>query len=886
MFSDLHFRLRRLFRQRSIEAELEDELRFHVEQQTEKYIRSGVPPDEAARQARLAFGGREQIKEACRESHGVYLLEGLLQDIRYGLRSLRKSPGFTAVAVLTLALGLGANTAIFSVVRGVLLAPLPYEQPDRLMLVFQNNLTLKRLTDISYPDFLDWQRDARSFQQMAGVGWWDYDLTTLGPAEHVEGRLVSAGLFSTLGVKLELGREFSPEEDHHGGPPAVILSDRLWRSRFNARSEALGAVITLAGVDYNVVGVLPQDFRLIGGEADVYTPLGQADPMIFDDRTQHAVLCIGRLRPVVSATQAETEMNAVQSQLDRLYPAADSGLGAALKPLKQEFVGGVRGTLLMLLGAVGIVLLIACANVANLLLARSAARTREFAIRAALGATRSRIVRQLITESILLSLAGGAAGLAIAELGLKAALAAMPGMLPRSDNIGLNGLVLLVTCATSIAVGILFGLTPSLRTSKADLQSGLSPGARGTPHAHYREQNALVVVQMALTLVLLVAAGLLFRTIRHLWVVDPGFTTQHVVTFKIGLSPAATRTAEKTRIAYQQLLGRIREIPSVQAADLTVLVPLGQHVNLGPFWVDSQKPASMAEAPRALYYWTGPDYLRTMEIPLLRGRYFTASDSLQSEPVVVIDTVLARRYFGNQDPVGKAMMVPHWGTVRVIGVVGHVQHWGLEVHDTFTENQIYAPFYQLPDQWLPSFYQEVTFTVRTPMDLATVLPQIKAAVYGGGNDQTVYAVQTIRQLVSVSMSSQRFPMVLLGTFAGLALLLASIGIYGAISYSMTQRTQEIGVRMALGANRGDIVGMVILQGLRLALIGILLGGIAALVLARSVPSFSRLLSGVGASDPLTFFSVALALTGVAVLACYLPARRAMRLDPMVALRYQ
>jgi predicted permease len=546
----------------------------------------------------------------------------------------------------------------------------------------------------------------------------------------------------------------------------------------------------------------------------------------------------------------------------------------------------VCGTLLLLLGAVGIVLLIACANVANLLLARSAARTREFAIRSALGASGARIVRQLLAESVLLSLAGGTLGLLLAKWGVRPVLAALPGSLPRSENIGVNLSVLSFALLASVAVGILFGLAPALQSSQTDLQASLKAGGRGATSPHHRTQSSLVIVQVALTLVLLVGAGLLFRTIRRLWEVNPGFDARHLIAFNVGLSPSANKTVAGMRVAYQQLIERIRNIPGVKAAELTILFPLSEHQNIGPFWVGSQEPPSSALAPRALYYWTGPDYLRTMEIPLLQGRYFTAADTASSQPVVLIDTALAQAYFPDKDPVGQAMTIPHWGPVRIIGVVGHVRHWGLDERDAYTQNQIYASLNQLQGDWAPLFYRRLTVVVSTPLDAAAVMPAIKAAVYGASGDQTIYGVQVIQQSLAQSLSSQRFPMILLGVFAGLALLLASIGIYGVISYSVVQRVHEIGIRMALGAERRDVFRMVIGQGLRLALAGVAIGAAAALILARRLSSFSHLLYGVGAGDPITFMAISAVLIGVAILACYIPARRAMKVDPMVALRYE
>ncbi|HEX4808865.1 MAG TPA: ABC transporter permease [Bryobacteraceae bacterium] len=810
-------------------------------------------------------------------------------DLRYACRSLRNSFGFAAAAVLTLALGIGANSAIFSVVRGVLLAPLPFIEPDRLVVVRENSLTLKREMSVSYPDFQDWQRNSRSFQQIAGIVFQGVDLTSPGSPEHLDGEATSAGFFSTLGVKLMLGRDFSLAEDRRHGAPVAIISNRLWRDRFASSTTALGRSITLNGIDYTIIGVLPREFRLWADATnkDVYLPIGQSDSPFVNDRTIHPGMeCVARLKPGVMLSQARAEMDAVQDHLNQLYPAADRGVGTDIVPLKQEIVGDVGQTLLMLLGAVALVLLIACANVANLLLARSVGRARELAVRAALGASRARIASQLVAESVLLSLAGGVLGLLAAKWALSPALAVVAASLPRSGNIGVDIPVLLFTFGVSIVVGILFGLAPVLKSSTEDLHASLKEGGRGSAGGHHHAQHVLVVVQIALTLVLLTGASLLFRTIRNLWNVNPGFNTQHIVTFKVGLSPSLTKRPSSTRIAYQQLTERIRQIPGVQAADFTALVPLTHFGNGGPFWAGPQSPVSISEAPRAEFYWTGPDYVRTMEIPLLRGRYFTPEDTTKSDPVVVIDSVLAHAYYPDRDPVGQTITIPHWGVARIVGVVAHVRHWALDDSNLYTQNQIYASFNQLADNFVPAFVGDLTVTVRTDLSTAAVMPGIKAAVYGTGSGQAVYAVRSMRQIVSESMSSQRFPMILLSAFAGLALVLASVGIYGVISYSMTQRVREIGIRMALGAVKGEVLRMVISQGLGLAIAGIAIGIVVSLILTRALSSFSHLLYGVGASDPLTFIAVSLVLISAALLACYIPARRATLVDPMVALRHE
>jgi predicted permease len=808
--------------------------------------------------------------------------------IGLAVRTLARSPGFAIIAILTLALGIGANTAIFSVVEAVVLAPLPFAQPDRLVWVRETSMSLKREMSVSYPDFHDWQIQAGSFQQMAAVRYLGSDLTSPGKPEHVDGDQISARFFSTLGVKLALGREFSPEEDRHNGAPVAVISNRLWKNRFAGNPNALGTTIILDGVGYTIIGVLPSEFHLwiSANDADVYTPLGRGDPFFINDRTVHSVLCIARLKPGVTITRASAEMSGIENRLRQIYPAADRGVDADVLPLQQEIVGDARQTLLLLLGAVGLVLLIACANVANLLLARSVARTREFAIRLALGAGRARIVRQLVSESVLLSLAGGVLGLVLAKWAMSPALTAMAGALPRGDRIGVNIPVLVFTFAVSMVVGILFGLAPALKGANTDLQPGLKEGTRGSAGGRHRAQRVLVVVQMALTLVLLTGASLLFRTIHNLWQVNPGFDTEHLITFKVGLSPSASSTGAAMRATYQQLMDRIRQVPGVQSADLTTLVPLSHSSNAGPFWIGNVEPNYVSEAPRALYYETGPDYLRAMGLPLLRGRFFTPEDTTRSEPVIVIDSALARSYFPNRNPVGETITVGHWRPARIIGVVAHVRHWGLGDPDLYTQNQIYISFYQLPDESVPLFRGDITITVRTPLDTAAVVDAIKPVVYGADSGQPIYDVRTMREIVARSMTSERFIMILLGAFAGLALLLASTGIYGVVSYATAQRVREIGIRMALGAQTPAIFRMVIGQGVRLALSGLAAGVIAALILTRVLSSFSHLLYGVSAGDPLTFLSLSLGLTAVAVLACYVPARRAAKVDPIVALRYE
>jgi predicted permease len=812
---------------------------------------------------------------------------GFRQDVRYALRQLRRSPGFTAVAVVTLALGIGANTAIFSVVESVVLAPLHYFQPDRLVMIWENNPRFPRVFD-SYPNFQDWQRSAHSFQMMAAFREQGVDLTSLGSAAHLQADQISAGFFSTLGVKLALGREFTAQEDQQGGPPAVVISNHLWRERFAGDREILGKTVTIDGVNYSIIGVAPPGFRL-DAEADVYTPLGQLDPLILKNRRSHdGIFTLARLQPRVSIFQSQAEMSTIQNRLDQTYPTDNRELGVYVEPLKQAIVGDTSQTLTLLLGVVALVLLIACANIASLLLARSAARNREFAIRMALGANRLRVVRQLLTESIILSLAGASLGTLIAFFGVTSILPLMPGVLPRSQEVGINAPVLIYTLIISLLVGILFGLAPSLKTWNTDLQGSLKKGGHGFAGTHGRAQSSFVVMQVGLTLVLLVGAGLLFRTIVQLWNVDPGFDTRNVISFKVGISHSLTKTPADTRVAYQQLIERIRQIPGVEAAELTTAIPLAGQGGYLPFWLDSQKPESIQGAPRMGWFLTGPDYLRTMGMRLLQGRFLNDHDTTKSPCVAVIDSNFARKFFSDGKSIGHTITAGFaaFGPCAIVGVVNHVKYAGLNDGGVANGYQAYYSLSQDPDQWVPLNYPDASVILRTPLVAATIIPEVKTEIYHASSDQPVYNVQTMRQIIANSMAEQRFPMILLTGFAGLALLLASVGIYGMISYSVAQRVQEIGIRMALGADKGRVLRLFIGQELKLVLVGIALGVGAALILARTLSSLSRLLYGVEAGDPLTFVTASLVLIGVAAIAGYIPARRAAKIDPVVALRYE
>jgi predicted permease len=810
----------------------------------------------------------------------------LLQDIRYGIRNLLKTPGFTAVAILTLALGIGANSALFSVVNGVLLNPLPYPEPNQLISVYAKTSSFGN-SSITYLNFLDWQKNNRSFSVMSARRNDDLFLTGVGEGERVRGVMISADFFTVMGVNPIAGRTFRPEEDQVGAAPVALIGAGLWARKFGSDPNIVGKAITLSGKSYVVVGVIPASFSLYLNPSDVYIPIGQwNDPTFRDRKVSMGAHAFARLKPGVTLQQAQADMDVVARNLAAEYPEADKGMGIALVPLKQDMVGDIQPILLMLLGAVGFVLLIACANVANLLLARSTGRTREFAIRSALGAGRARVIRQLLTESVLLAIAGGGLGLLIAYSGTKAVMGTLPQALPRAHEVGLDFRVVLFTLGISLLVGTLFGLAPALKLSRSGVAETLKEGGRGSSGARHKTQSTFVAIELALALVLLVGAGLMIRSLTALWNVNPGFNPHNVLTFNTTLPPGLAQNPQGLRAVLHQIHGVLAAIPGVQAVSMQGgSMPMQGDSEL-PFWKEGQtKPASQDDMTEALFYLVEPEYLKAMGTPLLRGRFFTEQENEHAAPVVVIDEVFARKYYPNEDPIGKRINLAILDSQpEIIGIAGHVKHWGLDSDATATiQAQMYLPFMQIPDRLLPLVATSIGLVARTqgpPGDEANVIRTTMAQV---NSNEVVYGVQTMDEVVAGSLADRRFSMILLGVFALLALVLSSIGIYGVISYLVGQRTHEIGIRMALGAQRGDVLKLVLGQGMRMALVGVGIGLVAAIALTRLM---SKMLFSVSATDPITLIGVSVLLTVVALLACYIPARRAMRTDPIIALRYE
>jgi len=807
----------------------------------------------------------------------------LVQDFRFGLRMLVRNPGLAAVAMLALALGIGANTAIFSVVNSVLLRPLPYPEPNRLISVYYNTRDFS-YSSVSYPNLLDWRRENHSFSNLAGYRGDDVILTGAGQPEHLSCEYVTAAFFSVLGVTPRLGRDFLAQEDQKGSGGAVILRYGFWQRHFGGDPRILGKALTLNGRSFAVVGVLPSDFRF-RHFADVYIPISQWSSVELEERENHPGLyCVGRLKAGVTMAAAKAEMSSIASELGKLYPKSNAGRGITLVVMKDDVVGGIRNTLLLLLGAVACVLIIACANVANLLLARSAARKREFAIRAALGAGRKRVVRQLLTESVLLGLGGGALGVLLAYWGTRLVLAAMPDTLPRSEEIGIDGHVLLFTLGISILTGVLFGLAPAFKGARMSLQESLREGARGSGGGRHRVEGAFVVVEMALAVILLVGAGLLMQSIWRLWRVDTGFTTSHLLTAEVALSPTVMSSASSVRMAFRQMLARVSGIPGVRSAAITSLIPLGDSDSEIGFWPGTGPQPPEDQVHETLNFIVTPDYLQVMGIPLLKGRFITEQDTTASPTVAVVDEVFAQHYFPNQDPLGKQFSLMVLGPVQIVGVVGHVKHWGLDADDTAKiREEMYFPFTQIPDKFMSEIQVGAKLMVRTGPEPLSVVSAVRTQVAGPTDDQPIYSVRTMEQIISGSLAERRFTMLLLIIFASTALALAGVGIYGVMSYAVSRRTHELGVRFALGASRQTVLGLVLGEGMMLAGSGTILGLLGALALTRFMAS---LLYGVRPADPWTLMAVSLLLGAIAFVSCCVPAWRAARVDPMVALRYE
>ena len=871
-------------RERDLAAELESHLQMHVDDN----IRNGMSPEEARRAALMKLGGLEQTKEAVRDRRGIPFFEAAAQDARYAVRMLRKTPAFTSVAVLTLALGIGANTALFSVVNGVLLNPLPYPRADELVTLHESKPNFDA-GSLSYPNFRDWQKENRTFAAMAAMRRTTFTVTGRGEAEQARGLFVTSDFFPILGITPVAGRSFATGEDEIGARPIALVSADLGKRKFAGAGNAVGQTLVLDGSPFTVVGVIPAGFDLtLRSEVrpEIFLPIGQwGNTLLLNRGAGLGIHGIGRLRPGVSLAAAREDMSRVTRNLAAAYPDKDKGIGATLIPLKQQIVGEIRPFLFALLAAVGFVLLIACVNVANLLLARSTSRSREFGIRTALGAGRGRIVRQLLTESVLLSLTGGALGLFLASRGTKAAMRLLGSAVPGAASIGIDGRVLAFTTVVSLLAGMLFGLAPSLRSSRSPSQQALKEGGRGAIAARHRAQDVFVVLELAMALVLLIGAGLMIRTLSRLWSVDAGFDAKNLLTFNLSLPPSISAAPPATiRAALRELDAKLEAAPGVQASSYSwASFPLlGDDEAL--FWIDGQpKPANTNDMSWSLKYVVEPGYRKAMGLRLARGRFLERGDDEKAPFVAVVDDVFARTYFGSADPIGKRLNIDGFeAPATIVGLVGHVRQWGLDADDSQKlRAQIYMAGTQMPDAYVAGNASGMWIAIRSQGPPSLLGPGIRRLLQDDRSGQVVYGMKTMKDILSESLAARRYSMILLGAFAALALALSAIGIYGVVSFVVGQRKGEIGIRMAMGAQRGDILRLIVGQGGKLAAAGVGLGIVGAFALTRLM---SRLLFGVGTLDPVTFAGMALVLAAVAMLACYIPARAAARLDPIVVLR--
>lgn len=806
-------------------------------------------------------------------------MDSLRTDIQYALRSLSKRPTFTLIAVVTLALGIGANTAIFSAINALLLRPLPFPELDRVVAIW-DKVPSRGVTrnEVTVANYLDWQSQSQSFDQLALHRWWSANLTGIDPPERIQGFLVTANFFDALGMKPIMGRNFSAEENQPGKDAVAIISHSLWQRRFGGDPNIISKTITVNSIVRTVIGVMPERFNYPKG-SEVYAPLAMT-PELMRSRGDHSYYVVGRLKPGVSIESAQAELDGISARLEQQYPDTNKGWGAAVYPIVADTVRGYDTALWVMMGAVGFVLLIACANVANLMLARASGRQKEIALRAALGASRWRIVRQLLTESVIVALAGGVIGILVGFWGIDALRASNPGdaarFAPGWYQLGINLPVLVFTFALAIFSGIVFGLFPALQVSKPNLNDSLKEGSRQTSGSSHRMRSSLVVFEVALSLVLLVGAGLLARSFLSLLRTDPGFDPENVLTMNLVL-PAAKYKDRPSRAAfYQELVQRVKSTPGVQSAAVVNYIPLGGANSSDSYLVEGEPEPAAGNEHLGRYRVSTPDYFQTMGVSVVRGRGFTEQDKAGGAPVVVVNETLARKHWPDQEAIGKR--IRFYGPVdqnpwmEIVGVVKDVKH---ELTLTVT------PEYYLPHAQDP--WNAMVLVARTTVDPASLAPLLRQQVWSIDKDQPVYGVKTMHEVRSVSVAMYSFSSVMLAIFAGVALLLASVGIYGVMAFAVTQRTQEIGIRMALGARAVDVLKLIVRHGMKLALLGIAIGLAGSWALTRFIEG---LLVGVESTDLLTFSVVPLCLLVAALIACYLPARRATKVDPLEALRYE
>ncbi|HKP85379.1 MAG TPA: ABC transporter permease [Blastocatellia bacterium] len=812
----------------------------------------------------------------------------LLQDLRYGARILAKKPGFAFVAIITLALGIGANTAIFSVVNGVLLKSLAFPEPERLVALSETSKEVPVMS-VAYPNYLDWRAEQTVFEDMAARLPAGGVLTGDGEPERVIGRWVTASFFPTLGIKPEVGRFFNEDEDRPGADRVIVLSYGLWQRHFGGDSDLIGKTIFYNGEGWTVVGVMPKGFDFYGQvnlNNDFFIPLGrQADQSYMRDRNSHPVFVTARMKPGVTIEQARAEMKAIAARLENQYPDSNTGNGAQLTSFLEDYVGDVRPALLIISAAVSLVLLIACANVANLLLARSVARRKEIAVRLALGATRWRVMRQLLTESLILAAAGGVLGLLLAVWGVALLIKLNPDGLPRLEDITVDPRVLGFTMLVTLLTGIVFGLAPALQTSKVDLNNALKEGGRQSSGGAHRLRGALVIAEVALSLVLLVSAGLLVKSFRQLMQVDPGFDASNVLTLRLRLPDAKYVTAAQTTVFLKEVSRRVKALPGVREVSIATGFPLRRGSDNG-YWVEGEpQPQKPADWPVAVTQSVSESYHRALGIALLAGRYFTEQDTADTPQVILVDEDFVRRHFPGRplgDALGKRLRFGGTGEPwrEIVGVVRHVRQVSLEEEG---RPGIYRPWLQINPRWLADFTRAMDLIVKTSDAPESFVAAIKQEVQTVDKDEPLGNVGTLESFVNESLAPRRFTLLLLGLFALIALLIGAVGLYGVMSYAVTERTRELGIRIALGAQKRDVMRLVIRQGMIFSLTGVVIGLAASVALTRLMES---LLFGVSATDPATFATIAVSLIVVSLLAICIPARRATKVDPMVALRHE